>query len=100
MKLLMALALFTCLATTLVVSRACTADAADAGLTAFFQKYLDQQFRLRPLDGTRLGDHRFDHLLEDLSPEARKAWVELSRRTLQELGMEFDYQKLPRAAQI
>jgi uncharacterized protein (DUF885 family) len=96
MKLLIAIALVTCLAS----CRALGAEAADAGLTAFFQKYLDQQFRLRPLDGTRLGDHRFDHLLEDLSPEARKGWVELSRRTLQELQREFDYQKLPRPAQI
>ena len=45
----------------------------DARLAAFFQAYLDEAFRAEPLMATRLGDHRFDDKLDDLSPEARAA---------------------------
>ena len=76
------------------------ADTADPALTRFFQKYLDEQFRRRPMEGTRLGDHRYDHLLDDLSAEARKGWAEQTRKTLHELEQQFDYQKLSRANQI
>jgi uncharacterized protein (DUF885 family) len=76
------------------------ADAADPQLTKFFQKYLDDLFHLRPLEGTRLGDHRNDHRLEDLSPAARKTWSEHTRNTLRGLEQQFDFQKLSRANQI
>jgi uncharacterized protein (DUF885 family) len=49
---------------------------------------------------TRLGDHRFDSALDDLSPKARSEWQELAAKTLRELGERIDYQKLTRAAQI
>ncbi|HEV3081195.1 MAG TPA: DUF885 domain-containing protein [Gemmataceae bacterium] len=76
------------------------ADLPDPALTKFFQQYLDVHFRQRPLEGTRLGDHRNDHLLDDLSREARKAWTERTRRTLHDLEQQFDYPKLSRANQI
>ncbi len=44
-----------------------TADNEDARLTDFFKAYLETAFRLRPSEATRLGDHRFDHLLDDIS---------------------------------
>src|SRR5260370_38779695 len=50
------------------------AENEDARLTAFFKEYLDESFRLRPMDATRLGDHHFDHLLDDLSATARAGW--------------------------
>ena len=60
----------------------------DARLAAFFQAYLDEAFRAEPLMATRLGDHRFDDRLDDLSPEARAANVERDRRALAELPSE------------
>src|SRR5205807_1419238 len=75
-------------------------DVADLALTKFFQKWMDEEFHQRPMEGTKLGDHRFDHLLDDLSSEARKEWTLRARRTLSELEKQFDYQKLSRADQI
>lgn len=72
----------------------------DARLDAFFQRYLEARFQQEPLWATRLGDHRFDALLEDLSPAARAAWVELDRRTLEALPREIEYQRLSRDRQI
>ena len=76
------------------------AEDEDAKLTNFFKEYLDEEFRQRPLTATRLGDHRFDHLLEDLSAKARAAWTERTRKTLEDLPKRIDYQKLSRAGQI
>lgn len=77
-----------------------TAEAEDARLTQFFQKYLDELFRKRPLLATQLGDHRFDHLLDDLSPAARAGWTEHLKTTLEALPRQIDYQKLSRNGQI
>src|SRR5262245_13972347 len=76
------------------------ASAEDAKLTAFFKGYLDEHFRQRPLEATRLGDHRFDDRLEDVSPAARAAWTELTRKTLADLPRQVDYTKLSRSGQI
>jgi uncharacterized protein (DUF885 family) len=73
---------------------------ANANLESFFKSYLDENLRLRPLEATRLGDHRFDSQLEDLTPEARAKWLELTRKTLAELPQKVDYSKLSRASQI
>ena len=40
------------------------AETADERLAAFFREHLEASFRMRPLDATMLGDHRFDHLLD------------------------------------
>lgn len=76
------------------------AQEADAKLEIFFKTYLEQYFREQPLDATRLGEHRFDHLLEDLSPRSRAGWTERTRGTLKRLPQEVDYKKLSRAGQI
>src|SRR6516225_2128510 len=77
-----------------------TAEDEDAKLAAFFKKYLDEQFKLRPLSATREGDHRYDHLLDDVSPKARKAWDEQTRKALADLEAQIDYKKLTRSGQI
>jgi uncharacterized protein (DUF885 family) len=77
-----------------------TTDTPAPTLTGFFQKYLDAEFRQRPLLATRLGDHRFDHLLDDLSLQARAAWTEHTRQTLHELTQQFNYGRLSRPDQI
>jgi uncharacterized protein (DUF885 family) len=76
------------------------ADGEDAKLAAFFQKYLDEECRQRPLEATRLGDHRFDNRLDDLSAAGRKAVADRTRRTLAELPKAVDYDKLTRDGQI
>ncbi|HTU22813.1 MAG TPA: DUF885 domain-containing protein [Gemmataceae bacterium] len=76
------------------------ADSEEGRLTAYFKAYLEEAFRLRPLEATRLGDHRFDHLLDDISAKARDEWTVHYRQTLAELPKKVDYAKLPRSAQI
>src|SRR5258708_6258436 len=74
--------------------------AEDAKLATFFRGYLEQLFRMEPMAATRLGDHRFDGLLDDLSIEARAANIERDRKSLAELGKKVDYDKLSRSGQI
>jgi uncharacterized protein (DUF885 family) len=76
------------------------AQEADAALNTFFKAYLDQRFQQRPLEATRLGDHRFDSQLEDLTLEARHKWVALNKRAQAELPKQVGYRKLSRPAQI
>lgn len=73
---------------------------ADAQLKEFFQRHLDATFRMRPVEATALGDHRYDHLLDDISKEARAGWVKHNRDTLKELPRAVDYKKLSRAGQV
>jgi uncharacterized protein (DUF885 family) len=74
--------------------------SAEERLNAFFKAYLEEAFRRRPLEATRLGEHRFDHQLDDISAEARVGWIEHYRQTLAELPKQVDYAQLPRSAQI
>jgi uncharacterized protein (DUF885 family) len=76
------------------------ADSEEQRLIAYFKAYLEEAFRRRPLEATRLGDHRFDHLLDDISAKARAGWTTHYRQTLVELPKKIDYAKLPRSAQI
>ena len=77
-----------------------TAQDADAPLEAFFKSHLDESFKMRPLEATMLGDHRFDHLMDDISPEAREGWLKQYRRQLERLPKDVAYDKLSRNAQI
>jgi uncharacterized protein (DUF885 family) len=72
----------------------------DAKLNSFFTTYLDEHFRRQPLEATELGDHRFDNLLDDISPSARDGWLAFARKTLQELPSQVDYHRLTRDGQI
>src|SRR6478672_9374374 len=85
-------------------ARGADAPAAPAGedakLAAFFRAYLDAEFRRHPYDATRAGDHRYDHLLDDLSPQARAADLQATRDTIADLPKQVDYAKLSRAGQI
>lgn len=68
-----------------LVSLSAAAESADKALDGVYREYLEKVLSLRPLDATRLGDRRFDHLLDDLSPAGRQRWLELDRRTLEQL---------------
>lgn len=76
------------------------AQEQDKRLEGFFKTYLDRWFDLRPLEATRLGDHRFDGRLDDLTPRARANWAALTRKTLAELPRTVDYRKLSRPGKV
>lgn len=92
--------IFCLLLTMLPVMGADQARNADAALDAFLGRYLDEFFRMRPLEATRLGHHEFDHLLEDVSAAARRKWVQQARATLRRLPKEIIYRELSRSGQI
>ncbi len=76
------------------------APGEDAKLAAAFKEYLDEEFRQRPLDATRAGEHRYDHLLDDVSPKARAQTKARWQKLLADLPGRFDSAKLSRASQI
>jgi uncharacterized protein (DUF885 family) len=75
-------------------------EMEDAKLERHFKEYVDAKFKLHPLFATRTGNHQFDHLLDDVSPKARKAAVERTRKTLEDLPQKIAYKKLTRSGQI
>lgn len=76
------------------------AAEADAKLAEFFRNYLEADCQLSPMRASRLGDHRCDHLLDDVSAGARERRTELARRTLQELPRQVDFAGLSPAGQV
>ncbi len=74
--------------------------SADQALTTFFHDYLEADFSFSPLRASRLGDHRFDAMLDDVSAPARARRVELVRQTLERLPKLVDYAKLSRDGQV
>ena len=75
-------------------------SAEDAKLDALFRSYLDSWFRAEPLSATRLGDHRFDDRLDDLTPDARRERDKLDRDTLEALDKAVDPKALSRDGRI
>ncbi len=66
----------------------------DTKLAAFFKNYLEEFLKNAPLDASRLGDHRYDDRLDDLSPKARAAKVQRQRDALAKLPTEIAFDKL------
>lgn len=77
-----ALTLFSCL---LSFCACASPQGEDARLEAFFKTYLDGSFRLQPSAASGAGEHRYDHLLEDVSTEGRKTWLAHDVQTLKSL---------------
>jgi uncharacterized protein (DUF885 family) len=73
---------------------------ADKALEAFFKQYLEEDFKLSPMRATRLGDHRFDAQLDDVSSKALARRTDLARRTLDQLPKKVAYDKLSRDGQV
>jgi hypothetical protein len=69
-------------------------------LESFFREYLLEAFRLEPMLATRLGDHRCDDQLDDLSAPMRKARLDHDRAALPALSRRINYDKLTRDGQI
>jgi uncharacterized protein (DUF885 family) len=66
------------------------AQSADERLQEFFVKHLEESFQMRPFEATLLGEHRFDHLLDDISSESRAKWLAHYKSQLSELKRQFD----------
>ena len=73
---------------------------ADARLSVRFQEWLDDQCKRHPMFATYLGNHDYDHLLDDLSPEARAEDLQNDKKVLVELQQQLDLKSLSRNAQI
>lgn len=76
------------------------AQTADEHLERFFKEYLEESLRLRPVSATALGDHRYDHRLDDISREARDGWLAHNRRTMRQLSHAVDFDDLSRDGQV
>ncbi len=76
------------------------AETGDQALERFYRAYLEADCARRPVQATRLGDHRFDSRIDDLSPAARAARLAQVRQALDALPRAVDYAKLSRSAQI
>ncbi len=99
MKPLLAIVILTCACRSLAAS-APEPQSEDGRLAAYFKEHLDDEMKHRPLDATRLGDHRYDNLLDDVSADARAAGVQRVRQTLKELPKRIAYARLTRPGQI
>ena len=76
------------------------AQDMDKKLNVFFRDYLETEFRDQPLEATRLGDHRFDSRLDDLSHAAIEARRVRAGETLAALPQRIEYAQLSRNSQI
>jgi hypothetical protein len=84
----------------LALSAAAGAQNADQALREFYEEYLEASLPLSPTGATRLGDHRFDALLDDLSPAGLEKRLALAKRTLEELPQRVPYDQLTRDGQV
>jgi uncharacterized protein (DUF885 family) len=66
----------------------------DAKLAAFFKTYLEEQMKNAPYDATRLGEHKYDDRLDDLSPAARAATLARNKDALGRLPKEVAFDRL------
>lgn len=55
---------------------------ADAGLATRFQEWLDDQCKRHPMFATYLGNHDYDHELDDLSPQSRAEDLQNDKKVL------------------
>jgi uncharacterized protein (DUF885 family) len=74
--------------------------AEDARLEALFREYLDATFRAEPVTATRLGEHRYDGALDDISAQARESRLARLKQQLAKLAAGVSYAQLTRAGQI
>ena len=73
---------------------------SDHLLRKLFEDHREERLRQLPVHASRMGDHRYDDQIEDLSVEAREARTGAERQILERLAEEIDYEELSRPAQI
>ncbi|MBI1322008.1 DUF885 family protein [bacterium] len=69
-------------------------------LTDWFKAYIEKVMSDEPMTATRLGDHRYDDRLEELSPDARKARLDRDKSALADLKKSIDPKKLELADRV
>src|SRR5262245_14369532 len=74
-------------------------SCADRAFEALGRRWLDQSSRPSPASATPLGDHRFDHRIDDVSAAGRAAGLRFSRDMLRRLDA-IDKNQLSRANQV
>ncbi|MDQ3206317.1 MAG: DUF885 domain-containing protein [Pseudomonadota bacterium] len=72
---------------------------ADARFAELSQRWLDGAMRLSPVWATQVGDHRYDHELDDLSAAGRQASLAFNQAMLGELDA-IDTARLSRENQV
>ena len=73
--------------------------ATDAAFENISKRYLDEMMALTPVTATALGDHRFDHEIEDVSSAAYERRASLAHELLGEVEA-LDQADLSRANQV
>ena len=91
---------FTVLFLAMMTTQAPAADSEDAKLAAFFKAYLDEEFKIHPVDATRLGNHDHDDRIDDLSPKTRLAEKDRIKQVLARLEKEIDRTKLSAGGKV
>lgn len=76
-----------------------SSSRADRAFEALGRHWLDRSLRLSPINATTTGDHRFDHLVDDVSASGRAASLRFARETLAALEA-IDASQLSRANQV
>ncbi|HVK80995.1 MAG TPA: DUF885 domain-containing protein [Verrucomicrobiae bacterium] len=76
-----------------------SSSRADRAFEALGRRWLDRSLRLSPISATTTGDHRFDHLIDDVSAAGRAAGLRFVRETLRALEA-IDATQLSRANQV
>lgn len=71
----------------------------DADFQALADRYVDEFTRFSPVDGTRIGDHRHDRDIDDLTPAGVAAQLAWDNELLAALG-KLDRARLSRANQV
>lgn len=66
----------------------------DKKLAKFFDGMLEDEFKLRPMVATQLGDHRFDDKLENPSGKNRELWKQFYKSSLEKLRSQIKLESL------
>jgi uncharacterized protein (DUF885 family) len=76
-----------------------TPTRADRAFEALGRRWLDRSMRYSPISATTVGDHRFDHRIDDVSATGRNSALRFARDTLRRLEA-IDRMQLSRANQV
>ena len=76
-----------------------TLSGADRSFAALSRRWLDGSLRLSPAQATQTGDHRFDHMIDDVSAQGRANSKRFAQDTLHSL-QRIEVGALSRANQV
>jgi uncharacterized protein (DUF885 family) len=81
-------------------ARTAQGENEDDKLLKIFKSWLDADFKLRPIEATRLGEHGFDDKLADYSLASRKAHEKLLLTTQERLTKSLNAEKLSASGKL